>query len=59
MIGGLFAQGISANDAAITATVWHSQTALEITQQRTEMGVDPVTLAQSLLSFAARVVSGK
>jgi NAD(P)H-hydrate epimerase len=51
MIGGILAQGISAKDAAIAATVWHSQTALWLANQRTEMGVDPVTLAQNLLPF--------
>ena len=51
MLGGILAQGISAKDAAIGATVWHSQTALWLANQRTEMGVDPVTLAQNLLPF--------
>ena len=51
MIGGLLAQGLSAKDAAISSTVWHSQTALGLVDQRTEMGVDPVTLAQNLLPF--------
>jgi len=51
MIGGLLAQGLAASDVAIIATVWHSQTALWLASQRTEMGVDPVTLAQNLLPF--------
>jgi NAD(P)H-hydrate epimerase len=51
MIGGLLAQGLAANDVAIIATVWHSQAAIWLTSQRTEMGVDPVTLAQNLLPF--------
>ena len=51
MIGGLLAQGLAANDVAIIATVWHSQTAIWLASQRTEMGVDPVTLAQNLLPF--------
>jgi hydroxyethylthiazole kinase-like uncharacterized protein yjeF len=51
MIGGILAQGISSKDAAIAATVWHSQTAIWLANQRTEMGVDPVTLAQNLLPF--------
>ena len=54
MIGGLLAQGLTANDAAIAATVWHSQTAIWLASQRTEMGVDPVTLAQNLLPFLQR-----
>lgn len=51
LIGGLLAQGLAANDVAIIATVWHSQTAIWLASQRTEMGVDPVTLAQNLLPF--------
>ncbi len=51
MIGGMLAQGMVANDVAIAATVWHSQTAIWLASQRTEMGVDPVTLAQNLLPF--------
>ena len=54
MIGGLLVQGLTANDAAIAATVWHSQTAIWLASQRTEMGVDPVTLAQNLLPFLQR-----
>jgi hydroxyethylthiazole kinase-like uncharacterized protein yjeF len=54
MIGGMLAQGIAASDVAIAATVWHSQAALWLASQRTEMGVDPVTLAQSLLPFLKR-----
>jgi len=57
MLGGLLAQGMTANDVAITATLWHSQTALWLTQQRTEMGVDPVTLAQHLLPFLGQELS--
>jgi len=51
MIGGLLAQGLAASDVAIAATVWHSQAAIWLASQRTEMGVDPVTLAQNLLPF--------
>ena len=51
LIGGMLAQGMAANNAAIAATVWHSQTAIWLASQRTEMGVDPVTLAQNLLPF--------
>jgi NAD(P)H-hydrate epimerase len=47
----MLAQVLAANDAAIAATVWHSQTAIWLASQRTEMGVDPVTLAQNLLPF--------
>lgn len=51
MIGGILAQGMAASDVAISATVWHSQAAIWLASQRTEMGVDPVTLAQNLLPF--------
>lgn len=51
MIGGMLAQGLAASDVAIAATVWHSQAAIWLASQRTEMGVDPVTLAQNLLPF--------
>jgi NAD(P)H-hydrate epimerase len=51
VIGGLLAQGLAASEAAIVATVWHSQTAIGLASHRTEMGVDPVLLAQSLLSI--------
>ena len=51
IIGGLLAQGMTANDAAIVATVWHSQTAIWLASQRSVMGVDPFTLAQNLLPF--------
>lgn len=51
MIGGIIAQGVAARDAAIIATVWHSQAAMWLASQRTEMGVDPVTLAENLLPF--------
>jgi len=51
LIGGMLAQGLTAKDVAIAATVWHSQTAIWLASQRTKMGVDPVTLAQNLLPF--------
>ncbi|WP_242022960.1 NAD(P)H-hydrate dehydratase [Pseudanabaena mucicola] len=51
MIGGLLAQGMTASDTAIVGTVWQAQTAIWLAQQRTEMGVDPLTLAQGLLPF--------
>jgi NAD(P)H-hydrate epimerase len=56
MIGGMLAQGMAARDVAIAATVWHSQTAIWLAGQRTEMGVDPVTLAQNLLPFLSHQV---
>ncbi len=51
MLGGLLAQGMAASDVAIAGTLWHSQTAIWLAKQRTEMGVDPVNLAQNLLPF--------
>ncbi|CAN1210615.1 NAD(P)H-hydrate dehydratase [Tumidithrix helvetica PCC 7403] len=53
VIGGLLAQGMTGGNAAIAGTVWHSQTAIWLAKQRTEMGVDPLALAQNLLSFLA------
>ncbi len=52
MIGGLLAQGMSPSNSAIAATVWHSQTAIALAKQRSVMGVDPVTLAQNLLTLS-------
>jgi ADP-dependent NAD(P)H-hydrate dehydratase / NAD(P)H-hydrate epimerase len=51
LIGGLWAQGLSGSTAAIAAVAWQSQAALKLAQERTDMGVDPVTLAQNLISF--------
>jgi ADP-dependent NAD(P)H-hydrate dehydratase / NAD(P)H-hydrate epimerase len=49
LIGGLWAQGLAGSVAAIAATVWHAQTAIKLASYRTDMGVDPVTLAQNLI----------
>jgi ADP-dependent NAD(P)H-hydrate dehydratase / NAD(P)H-hydrate epimerase len=49
LIGGLWAQGLAGSVAAIAATVWHAQTAVKLASTRTDMGVDPVTLAQNLI----------
>lgn len=49
LIGGLWAQGLGGSVAAIAATAWHAQTALKLASYRTDMGVDPITLAQNLL----------
>jgi len=57
MLGGLLAQGMTASDVAIAATLWHSQTAIWLTKQRTAMGVDPVMLAQHLLPFLGQELS--
>lgn len=50
LIGGLWAQGLSGHNAAIAAVVWQSQAAMKLAKERTDMGVDPVTLAQNLIS---------
>lgn len=50
LIGGLWAQGLSGHTAAIAAVAWQSQAALHLAKERTDMGVDPVTLAQNLIS---------
>ncbi len=50
LIGGLWAQGLSGHTAAIASVAWQSQAALNLAKQRTDMGVDPVTLAQNLIS---------
>ena len=57
MIGGLLAQGLSASDSAIVAAVWHSQAAISLANQRSIMGVDPVSLAHHLLPFLLLAVS--
>jgi NAD(P)H-hydrate epimerase len=49
LIGGLQSQGLTGSVAAIAATTWHAQTALKLASYRTDMGVDPLTLAQALL----------
>ncbi|MDX2257045.1 MAG: NAD(P)H-hydrate dehydratase [Pseudanabaenaceae cyanobacterium bins.39] len=54
MIAGMLAQGLFPEEAAIAATVWHSQTALWLEQQRTVMGVDPIILVQNLLPFLSQ-----
>jgi NAD(P)H-hydrate epimerase len=51
LIGGLWAQGLTGSTVAISAVTWHAQTALKIARQHTDMGVDPVTLAQNLLAI--------
>ena len=50
MIGGLWAQGLSGHMAAISSVAWQSQAALKLAKERTDMGVDPATLAQNLIS---------
>ncbi|WP_019502549.1 bifunctional ADP-dependent NAD(P)H-hydrate dehydratase/NAD(P)H-hydrate epimerase [Pseudanabaena sp. PCC 6802] len=53
-IGGLWAQDLAGSVAAIASTAWHAQTALKLASYRTDMGVDPVTLAQNLLEPGLR-----
>jgi NAD(P)H-hydrate epimerase len=58
MIGGLLAQGLSTDQAAIAATVWQAQTAIWLTTQRSEMGVDALTLANQLVPFLGSISRG-
>ncbi len=58
LLGGLLAQGeSSAAQAAIGAVWWHSQTALFLAQQRTVLGVDPLSLAQNLTCYLGSQVT--
>jgi hydroxyethylthiazole kinase-like uncharacterized protein yjeF len=56
LIGGLWAQGMQGNQAAIAATVWHSQAAIELAKQHTQMSVEPSKLANRLGSVLAGLV---
>ncbi len=58
LIGGLLAQGIDPTQAACLGAWWHSQTALDLEQQRGVTGVDPVHLADQLAGTWARVYQG-
>jgi NAD(P)H-hydrate epimerase len=50
LLAGLGAQGVSPwQDLGALAALWHAETALGLTERRTVLGVDPVTLAQSLI----------
>ena len=53
LLGGLIAQAatrkISLEDIVATATWWHSQAAILAAKERTELGVDGVTLANYLM----------
>jgi NAD(P)H-hydrate epimerase len=53
LLGGLLAQGIAAESAAIGAVWWHSHTAYALAEKRSVLGVDPVTLARHLNDFMA------
>jgi NAD(P)H-hydrate epimerase len=57
MIAGMLAQGLFPEEAAIASTVWHSQTALWLEQQRTVMGVDPLILVHNLLPFLSKFLA--
>lgn len=65
LAGGLLAQAVAAAEsptlttilnAALTAAWWHGQTGRVAATQRTELGVDPVTLAQMLSPTLAEVL---
>jgi len=51
IMGGLLAQNLSISDSAIAATVWHAQTGMQLAQKYTEMAVNPVALAEHLLTY--------
>ncbi|AFY70158.1 YjeF-related protein [Thalassoporum mexicanum PCC 7367] len=53
LIGGLWAQGMQGNQAAIAATIWHSQAAIQLAKQHTQMSVEPSKLANQLGSVLA------
>ncbi|MEI6430243.1 MAG: NAD(P)H-hydrate dehydratase [Pseudanabaena sp. ELA607] len=55
MIGGLIAQGAAPDQAAIQATVWHSQTAIALAKTHTQRGVTPLDLVEHLLPFLAGI----
>lgn len=48
LMGGLLAQKMSTTDSAIAATVWHSQTAIQMAKNQSEMAVNPMALAENL-----------
>lgn len=55
LAGGLLAEAIAAQNPdpiaqiAISATWWHAQAAIAAAQERSDRGVDPVTLSQALI----------
>jgi hydroxyethylthiazole kinase-like uncharacterized protein yjeF len=57
LLAGLGAQGVSPwQDLAALAALWQAETALGLAQQRTVLGVDPVTLAQSLIAALKQMI---
>ena len=57
LAGGLLAQG-EAPEAALGAVWWHATTGCQLSQQRTLLGVDPLTLAQALPAALAQALEG-
>ncbi len=55
LMGGLLAQKMSGADSAIAATVWHSQTAIQIAKNQSEMAVNPIALAENLSNYLGLV----
>lgn len=51
IMGGLLAQKLSISDSAIAAAVWHSQTAIQLAKNQSEMAVNPVALAENLTIY--------
>ncbi|NJL20216.1 MAG: NAD(P)H-hydrate dehydratase [Leptolyngbyaceae cyanobacterium SM1_3_5] len=63
LAGGLLAESVAANrpdpiaQIAISATWWHAQAAIAAAQERSDRGVDPVTLSQALIPTLHRWIS--
>lgn len=63
LAGGLLAEAVAANrpdpiaQVAISATWWHAQAAIAAAQERSDRGVDPVTLSQALIPTLHRWLS--
>ncbi|MBW4464092.1 MAG: NAD(P)H-hydrate dehydratase [Pegethrix bostrychoides GSE-TBD4-15B] len=63
LMGGLLAQaaaqGISPEQAAVSAAWWHAQAGILAAQQRTELGVDASTLVQFLIPALAHALGSE
>ncbi|MBD2089643.1 NAD(P)H-hydrate dehydratase [Microcoleus sp. FACHB-1515] len=63
LAGGLLAEAVAANQPnpiaqiAVSATWWHAQAAIATAQERSDRGVDPVTLSQALIPTLRRWLS--
>lgn len=60
LLAGLGAQGVSPwQDLGVLAALWHAETALRLAEQRTVLGVDPLTLAQSLIPALKQITDDR